>query len=155
MKIAEALRERGDLQKELGALKHRISVNARTFEGEDPDEDPLALLTRAREVITRLEHLVSRINATNAVTMVSPEVTVTQAMAQRASLNGLRTFLTEAAEAAGGDRHGLLYGRKRTELKELSALPIKDLREETDRIARKQRELDSVIQQLNWSTDLL
>jgi hypothetical protein len=155
MKIAEALRERADLQKELAQLKHRIAGNARAYEGDSPDEDPQALLDRVKVILSQLEGLVARINITNAATQLDESVTLTQAMAKRDYLNRLRTFLTEAAEAAGGNRRDLLYGRSRSEVKEVAALPVKALREEADRISADQRALDTKIQVLNWSTDLL
>ncbi|MCK1815621.1 hypothetical protein MTQ13_15260 [Streptomyces sp. XM4011] len=43
----------------------------------------------------------------------------------------------------------------RSELKMLSALPVAELRDRADRLAREVREIDVRIQRANWEVDLL
>ncbi|MBC8093936.1 MAG: hypothetical protein H7Y15_18765, partial [Pseudonocardia sp.] len=43
----------------------------------------------------------------------------------------------------------------RSELRQLSALPVAELRTRADGVARDLRELDVRIQQANWEADLL
>ena len=156
MKLAEALRERADLQHEIAQLQHRIGSCARYLEGEQPEEDAAALLDRARDVLARHEKLVARINRTNAVTLLPSGPTITAAMAHRAYLNGLRNFLSRAADDGAGAASDRVWGRRRaSELKETTAIPVSALRDESDHIAAELRVLDVQIQQVNWSTDLL
>ena len=42
----------------------------------------------------------------------------------------------------------------RSELKYMRALDVKDLRQQASDIARRARELDARIQQVNWTTEL-
>ena len=63
MRLAEALTERGDLQKRIESLRGRIAANARYQEGEDPGEDAAALLDEALSAADELGVLIGRINA--------------------------------------------------------------------------------------------
>ena len=47
MKLAEALLLRSDMQKKVESLRERIAKNALVQEGEQPSEDPAALLKQA------------------------------------------------------------------------------------------------------------
>ncbi len=47
MKLAEALLLRADLQKKTSSLRERIVANAVVQEGDEPREDPKALLKRS------------------------------------------------------------------------------------------------------------
>jgi hypothetical protein len=156
MKLAEALRERADIQKKIAQLSHRISENARVHEGDTPDEDPVELLAEARGAMIRLEELVRRINQTNAVTPLSAGMTLTDAMARREWLAGLQKFLTSAADAAGGAGNDRIWGRRRaTELREVAAFPVKDLRTEADQVSGELRKLSISIEEMNWKTELV
>jgi hypothetical protein len=156
MRLAEALRERADTQKKLAQLSHRISENARVHEGDTPDEAPLDLLAEARVRMITLEELIRRINATNAATPLTPEMTLTAAMARREALTNLQKFLTAAADAAAGGTADRMWGRRRaTELREVAALPVKDLRAEADRVSGELRKLSMSIEEMNWKTELM
>lgn len=62
MKLAEALSMRSDLNTRLYQLQIRLNNNSRIQEGEEPSEDPQALLAELDEVASRLEDLIARIN---------------------------------------------------------------------------------------------
>lgn len=157
MKLAEALLERGDLQKRVEQLRHRITSNARYQEGEAPAEDPVALLAEVGTVLASLERLVVAINLTNSATVLPASTalpaggTMTEALARRDALRTRHAIVTAAADAASGQNS---YRQLRSELRELSALPIAELRAEADQVARSLRELDIVIQSTNWEADL-
>lgn len=151
MKLAEALIERGDLQKRVEQLRHRITSNARYQEGEEPAEDPVALLDEVGTVLAALERLVVAINLTNAATVLPDGVTMTAALARRDALRTRHAIVSGAADAASGQSG---YRQLRSELRELPALPIAQLRVEADELARTLRELDIVIQSTNWEADL-
>ncbi len=151
MKLAEALIERGDLQKRVDQLRHRITSNARYQEGEEPSEDPGALLAEVGTVLGALERLVVAINLTNSATVLPDGATMTAALARRDALRTRHAIVSAAADAASGNSG---YRQLRSELRELPALPIAALRVEADELARALRELDVVIQSTNWEADL-
>ncbi|AUG75204.1 hypothetical protein CFP65_0225 [Kitasatospora sp. MMS16-BH015] len=155
MKLAEALAERAEATRRVEQLRERVVGNARYQEGETPAEDPALLLAEADEVLDALETLIRRINRTNATVQITPDGTLTDALARRDVLRLRHSLLTAAADAAAGkgDRS---YGRQlRSELLVLSALPVAELRTRTDALAREIREVDLRIQRTNWEVDLL
>ncbi|MDN5916477.1 MAG: DIP1984 family protein [Pseudonocardia sp.] len=77
---------------------------------------------------------------------------MTDALALRDVLRLRHALLTAAADAAAG--HGG-YRQLRSELRQLSALPVAELRRRADGVARDVRELDARIQQANWTVALL
>ena len=81
--------------------------------------------------------------------------TVTDALAERDVLRLRYSMLKISADAASGASQQVGFIRAtRSELKYLRALDVKDLRQQTSDIARRARELDARIQQVNWSADL-
>jgi hypothetical protein len=158
MKMAEALAEKSDLDKRIKQNADRIRNAARYVEEEGQVEDPAELLAKTRALMEMREHLVRRINLANAANPLyykGVNVTVTAALALRERLNAERKLLNETAEAASPERDSMYSRRRRTELAEKTDLPVKELRAEADRLARLHRELDTLIQQSNWSSDLI
>lgn len=153
MKLAEALALRADSRRRVEQLRARITANARYQEGEEPTEDSAALLTEADEALEQLEALIRRINRTNAATDLGPDGTMTEALARRDVLRLRHSVLTDAADAAAGRGGG--YRQLRSELRQISALPVAELRRRADGIAQQTRELDARIQQANWNVELL
>ncbi|MWV48006.1 hypothetical protein GRS96_01800 [Rathayibacter sp. VKM Ac-2803] len=151
MRLAEALLERADLQKRIEALQSRIVANASYQEGEEPAEDPAELLRECLRAHETLERLVTAVNLTNTTATTPEGVPLTAALARRESLRGRHSILVRAADAASGERG---YRQLRSELRRLSALPVTELREQADAVARELRELDSSIQRTNWEVDL-
>ena len=151
MKIAEALSIRADAQRRVEQLRSRIAANARYQEGEEPAEDSTELLTEAEQVLTELESWIRRINRTNAAIDLGADGTMTDALAKRDVLRLRHSVLVSAADAAGGDG----FRQFRSELRQVSALPVRDLRARADEVARELRELDVRIQQANGAHDLM
>ena len=150
MKLAEALAERADLQTRYGQLAARAKQSARYQEGETPPEDAAALLAEMDRVAIRLEALIVRINEQNLATEVSAGVSMTAALARRETLRRMQKARADLADAASTpmDRYS------RTELRSFSALDVKALREEADAYAKEARELDVLIQEINWTTEM-
>ena len=156
MKLAEALGLRSDAQKRLEQLTSRASAVARYQEGEPPAEDPAALVEQARATVDEIEALVRRINRTNAATELRPGQTITDAIARRDALKARRKLEADIADAATGRDRGLGFIRStRSELRYVTDLSVTDLRGQADRAARELRELDTLIQQANWNTELV
>jgi hypothetical protein len=153
MKLAEALALRADAARRAEQLRSRITSSARYQEGEAPAEDAEALLVEAGAVLTELESLIRRINRTNAGTAVEGG-TLTDALARRDVLRLRHSLVTSAADAAAGDgQRG--FRQLRSELKMIPALPVAELRGRADELARQLREVDTLIQRMNWEADLL
>lgn len=150
MKLAEALQLRTDLQKRINQLSSRLCNNATVQEGEKPAEDPAALMEEYEDCVAQLEGLIARINRTNSETRTE-QGTLTQLLARRDVLK-LRTgmyhdFLLSASSLA--------RRATRSEIKIMSTVPVAEHRKKADGLSRELRELDGVIQQANWTTELL
>ena len=153
MKLAEGLALRADAARRVEQLRARIAASARYQEGEAPPEDAAALLVEAGEVLGELESLIRRINRTNATVEVGGG-TLTDALARRDVLRLRHSVVTSAADAAAGEgQRG--YRQLRSELKMIPALPVAELRRQADDLARQVREVDTLIQRVNWEVDLL
>jgi hypothetical protein len=155
MKLAEALALRADAARRVEQLRARIVSSARYQEGEEPAEDAVALLAEAVAAVDELEDLVRRINRTNAVSVIGDNGTVTDALARRDALRLRHSVVTSAADTAAGRNQNGYARQLRSELKMLTALPVAELRSQTDALAREIREIDVLIQRSNWEFDLL
>lgn len=154
MKLAEALTLRADLQKRLAQLRERLKRNAKVQEGDTPAEEPRLLMTELDTAAAELEDLVGRINLTNCRTTTSwrgAELTLTELIARRDTLtlkvSILRDFLAEAS--AKTDR----YSAK--EIRILSTVPVAEQQKHLDDLSRDLRELDTELQRMNWTADLM
>lgn len=151
MKLAEALSVRSDLQERLYQLETRLDNNSKVQEGEEPSEDPAALLAELDTIAAQLEDVIGRINRTNGAT-VSPDgrslaqlVAHRDVMKRKASM--LRSFLDSASSTVS--RHSA------SEIKVVSTVDVKELRKTADAIAEDVRKTDMAIQELNWTTELI
>ncbi|SFD25571.1 DIP1984 family protein, partial [Streptomyces aidingensis] len=141
MKLAEALALRADATRRVEQLRSRIVGAARYQEGETPAEDAAQLLSEAGEVLDQLESLIRRINRTNAAVELAEGGTLTDALARRDVLRLRHSVLTAAADAAAGKGERGFGRQMRSELMMLAALPVADLRAQTDDLARQIREI--------------
>lgn len=150
MKLATALSERADLQRRLSELQSRLNNNAKVQEGEEPSEDPKALLKELDALLERLEWLMTKINLTNSRTLADG-VPVTALLSRRDCLkkrmNVMRSFLDTASGKV--DR----YSQK--EIRILSTVKVSVLQKQVDQVSKELRELDERIQGLNWTTELM
>ena len=150
MKLAEALQERADLNRRIQQLQQRLNNNAIVQEGEQPAEDPQALLDELDRCVQQLEDLIARINLTNCQTLVDGK-NLTALLAGRDALTLKLSAYRDLAYSASQ------LGRRatHTEIKLLSAVNVKDLQKQVDAMARELRLLDNSIQAANWATDLM
>ncbi|HRJ41607.1 MAG: DIP1984 family protein [Caldilineaceae bacterium] len=151
MKLAEALILRADTQKRITELRQRATRNAKVQEGSRPSEDPLALLAQVRDMYTQLTALVQRINRTNTATAFDSSLSMADALAVRDSMGAQQGMLREIAQAAVPTQERFT----RTELRYESTVDAAALQGEADDLARRRRELDTRIQELNWLTELI
>ena len=104
MKLALALSERTDFQRRINEIGERLVKNAKVQEGEEPSEDPVALIEEMEKCYDKPEDLIARINHTNNMTKFE-DITLTDMLAIRECLKGrvnkLRHFVSEASDLVG------------------------------------------------------
>ena len=155
MLLGEALADRASKKKQLEQVEARAASVARYQEGEQPAENAEELLDKGRTLIGELRELARRINRTNSATDLDAGFTLTDALAQRDGYAAQYRLVTAIADAGAGGR-GIGWARQlRSELQQVSAVRVADLRAEADQIAESRRRLDVRIQQAGWSTELL
>ena len=157
MLLGEALADRASKKKQLEQVAARAAAVARYQEGEEPAENADELLVKGRTLIGELRALARRINRTNSATELEPGFTLTDALALRDGYAAQYKLVTAVADAgSGGGGHGIAWARQlRSELQQVSAVQVADLRAEADQIAEARRNLDVRIQQAGWATELL
>jgi hypothetical protein len=151
VRLAEALAERADCQVRLSELQKRLTRSARVQEGETPAEDTNELLSEVERVFHRQLELVSAINRTNARTAFDERRTISDAIAERDIMAKRRDLLTAVADAASvrQDRY------TKSEVKFVATLSIAALQKQIDDLSKQYRLLDTRLQELNWSTELI
>lgn len=150
MKLAEALIIRADLQKRICQLKARLKDSAKVQEGDTPAEDINELSKELDSCLAQLEDLIYRINVTNMQTLHEGE-TLTRMMARKDVLTTRLSVMRElVAHVTESDTR---YGRN--EIKYVRTIDVAALRRQTDAYSKQLRELDTQIQGLNWTVDLL
>ena len=152
MTLAEALQERADVQKKISQIGARLKDNAKVQEGEQPAERPAALLHLLDANIAAYELLIRSINRTNAATSAGDDgETLTDLIARRDALtlknSVLRSFLAEASRRI--DRYS------NSEIRITGTVDVSGMQNTVDHNAQALRRLDTRIQKLNWTTELL
>ncbi|MBQ7114293.1 MAG: DIP1984 family protein [Clostridia bacterium] len=150
MKLANALMERAELQTKIRQLGNRLMNNAQVQEGETPAEDPAFLLKELDDAYAALELLIGRINRTNSETVVKGE-SLTALLARRDCLAGKNGILRQFSDEASA----LVSRRTVGEIKIKSTVDVRQLQKQIDALSKELRELDALIQETNWTTELL
>lgn len=150
MKLAEALIIRADLQKRISQLKARLKDSAKVQEGDTPAEDVNNLFKELEADLSQLEDLIYHINVTNIQTIHEGE-SLTHMMARKDVLTTRLSVMRDlVAHITGGETR---YGRN--EIKYVRTVDVAELRHTTDLYSKELRELDTKIQSLNWTVDLI
>ena len=151
MKLAEALILRADTKKRFDQVRNRLVANSKVQEGDKPVEKPEALIKELEETAVEFEQLLKAINKTNSLTPFSKGKTITDALAERDTLalrgNALRAVASEVTDK------DIRWGRQ--EIKFVRTVDGAKIQKLADDIAKKYREHDTKIQELNWKTDLV
>ena|SRR5215203_883084 len=150
MKLAEALIIRADQQKRLEQLKQRLLRNAKAQEGDEPAEDPQALLREFEQVAAALVRLIQQINRTNAATAFENGDTLSDILARRDVLRLRQDAFRSLAEAATIEQSRFT----RSEVRFLSTVQVAVIQRQADELAQENRELDARIQSANWATEM-
>lgn len=150
MKLAEALQERADLNRNISSLRARLEQSVLVQEGTEPAEDPKELLKVLDKSIDRLEYLIAAINHTNDVTEAGG-MTLTQIIARKDTLQVRLAAYKDLAMEAGSNT-----SRARgTEIRVLPVIKASQLQKEADKIAKEIRKLDNTLQETNWTKELI
>lgn len=150
MKLAEALSNRSSLQKDLAWIKDQFSKISRVPEGGKPSEDPEEMLSRMESRATDYEKLVAAINRANLSITDEGGRSMTELLAERDALRARQSILTEAYQQATQKED--VYGRQ--ELRYVPTMDIVALRKRVESVNTRLRELNMLIQRLNWEADL-
>jgi len=150
MKLAEALSNRSSLQKDLAWIKDQFSKISRVPEGGKPSEDPEEMLSRMESRATDFEKLVAAINRANLSITDERGRSMTELLAERDALRARQSILTEAYQQATQKED--VYGRQ--ELRYVPTMDIVALRKRVESVNTRLRELNMLIQRLNWEADL-
>ncbi|WP_211747990.1 DIP1984 family protein [Paenibacillus sp. Marseille-Q4541] len=151
MKLAEALILRSDTQRKIQELRFRLQNVIKIQEGEEAAENPSDLFRELNGSLDQFETLVQRINRTNAVTELTQGLTITDALARREKLEMKRSVLSDVISTAS-----IRYDRSsKTEIKFITTVEISSLQKQMDELAKEHRILDTRIQELNWTTELV
>lgn len=150
MKLAEALSSRSGLQKDLAWIKDQFSKISRVPEGSKPGEDPQEMLERMETRATEFQNLVAAINRTNISVKDERGRSMTELLAERDALRARQSILTEAYQQATQKED--VYGRQ--ELRYVPTMDIVGLRKRLEVVNTQLRELNMLVQRLNWEVDL-
>ena len=150
MKLAEALKERADLNIKLQEIANRLGCNILVQEGEKPAEDPNELLKEYDGASKRLVELVTRINQTNAVITLNGQ-TITALIAKKDVLKQKLKNYQDLVFTASN----IASRVQRSEIKILPTVEVKELQKTCDSVAKELRELENSLQEANWTTELL
>ena len=149
MKLAEALIERADLKKAIMQVRSRMATSALVQEGNEPAEDVGKLFSVHNGLMERLEWLIIQINRTNCVTAFD-DGTLSDAIARRDCLKSkIKAYQDLYKSSTQRDRFS------RNEIKFVRYVDLVKLQGMIDGISKQYRELDTKIQGLNWTIDLI
>lgn len=150
MKLAEALLLKSDYQRDIYELKTKIIHCSKIQEGEESLINPDELLSKLDDVFNKLEGITKRINYTNSQIRINGEILV-DLILTRDAIKMKRKILTTLLDEATikHDRYS------QSEIKFVTIIDVLEIQREIDDLSKRFRELDTKIQQLNWTHDLI
>lgn len=150
MKLAEALSLRKDLETRITKIKDRLENVVRVQEGDKPAEEPQELMSEVDRCLGQLEQLIYNINVTNMQIVADDGRNMTKLLAERDILKKridiLRNTFNEATNSCS---------RYRNEIRYVTTIEVKPLRQQLDKFAQQYRQLDMKIQELNFTSNLV
>jgi len=154
MKLAEALIERANLQRQNRGIVRHIDENVRLPEDEEPTGSVENLIKQYEANMLRLAELVRRINKTNCLTEMNGG-TITDAIARRDCLNSqIKAYNDIYETVTSHEQHGR-YGSSEIRVKYVRHLDSKKLEDRIDHLSQEFRLLDTALQGMNWTVELL
>lgn len=154
MTVGEALNRRSDLQKRIAQLQDRLRASVLVQEGDEPPESAEELLAELESLCDELQSLIAQINHTNTNTRLATGETVTEGLARRDVLGLRQGALRAAVRAATTD--GSPFSRyTRSEIRMVRQIRVGEAQARIDVLAKEQRELDTLLQEHNWTTPMV
>lgn len=153
MKLAEALILRADAQTRIQQLRDRLVRSARVQEGDTAPENPQELLEELARTVVQWTDIVQKINRTNSQTPMSADSTrtLTDALAERDALAMERGVLQSLVQEATMP----VARMAQSNIKVFRSVDVAAIQRRMDALARQRRDLDTAIQALNWTVDLI
>lgn len=159
MKLGEALNERARLAKSVSEARDLLETSLVIQEGEEPAINPETVVAKALVTVEEIEWLVAAINRTNSqtrVTVEGEEMSLTEALARRDSLAARIALLDHVIRKLAADERGSTFFRRQaSELRQVRQMDVADVQTRRDFLAGRRRRLEAVLQQTNWTTDLI
>jgi len=152
MSVGEALNRRADLQKRIAQLQNRLGASVLIQEGDEPPESAQELLSEVDLLCDELQRLIAQINRTNASTRLSTGETVTEGLALRDVLALRQDVLRTVVRAT---TNSSLSRYSRSEIRMVRQVRVGDIQRTIDALARQRRELETKLQEHNWTTQLV
>lgn len=151
MKLAEALIQKKDLEVEIANLQSRLLENVKVQEGTQPFEKPELTLDKIKNTLSQLEDITIKIHKTNNIIKADADNNINELISKR-DIVKLRHKVYSAAykELFTRDRYAT-----RSDIKYTVTADINNLLKYISDAAKEFRVLDTKIQSINWSTDLL
>lgn len=150
MKLAKALSLRKDLETRISKIKDRLENVVRVQEGDNPAEEPQELMDELDGCLSQLELLIYNINVTNMSIVTDDGRSMTKLLAERDILKKridiLRNTFNEATNSGS---------RYRNEIRYVTTIEVKPMRQELDKLSQQYRLLDMKIQELNFTNELV
>lgn len=155
MKLGEALVARKDSEKRYAEIMQRLQQNLVVEKGTEPQFDPTHLAAEAGAIIDRQAALIAQINKTNSTTVVESEngKTIADLIAERDRLTKRRLFLDTIVKSSR-PRRDRQYGEGEV----VEYTPLLDVAAHVrlmDSTSAELRRIDTVLQGLNWTVDLI
>ena len=150
MKLAEALSLRKDLETRITKIKDRLENVVRIQEGDQPAEDPQELMSELDRCLSQLECLIYNINVTNMKIVADDGRSMTKLLAERDILKKRIDILRNTFNVATNSG-----SRYRNEVRYVTSIEVKPLRQQLDKYSQEYRQLDMKIQELNFTNDLV
>ena len=151
MKLVEALIERAEIKKKNARLQSRMKANLLVQEGDEPSESYDDLVAEYEKNMDRLRELTQRVNETNNRTSFDDSMSVSGAIVLRdclgAKVRAYRDIYEEATIKL--NRYG------KNEVRFMRCIDIKELQKTIDSISKDYREIDTKIQSINWTIELI
>jgi hypothetical protein len=151
MKLAQALVERRAARDRLEQLQRRLGRAVVVQEGDTPLEDPAALLQELNDLAKRLEHLIVAVNRTNSLTYLADGRRISAAIAHRDVLKIQQTIFEHMLNSSTINQHRL----RNSEIRMVNTVSVPELQRQYDALAKDWRETDTLIQEANWSVELI
>ena len=150
MKLAEALAKRSDLNQQIHELDHRLLRCVQIQVGDNPPEDPEALLSVIERSFAELQQLVDAIDRTNAASILEGRP-LSSWLSERNRLKEHRIILLRVIERASVSQMRI----SKSEVRFISTISAARLQKQADDLAKAFREIDLKIQAANWNFDLI